>query len=150
MTTEYRIAPHVTVRLVGMLVIGVALMMFAATAVVAALDLHTAWLLLPTVLGVEVLSVAALLITRRGWVVRTTEEGYQVQWVRGVGVAGARWTDVAEAVTTHTAGSPTVVLRLHDGTSSTIPVEVLAIDREQFVRELQGHLRTGQGTRPLT
>jgi hypothetical protein len=41
-----------------------------------------------------------------------------------------------------------VQLRLRDGRSTTIPVQMLAIDREEFVRELQLHLSHGT-SRPL-
>ena len=40
-----------------------------------------------------------------------------------------------------------VVLRLRDGRTTTIPVEMLAMDREAFARDLQEHLQRGQGLR---
>ena len=52
----------------------------------------------------SLLVAATLVIGRRGWVVRLGDEGYRVQWVRGVGVAAARWKDVEDAVTTTRAG----------------------------------------------
>ena len=83
-----------------------------------------------------------------GWVVRLTPEGYRVQWVRGVGSPAGRWKDVEDAVTTTVAGAPVVVLRLRDGRARrTIPVEMLAADREAFVRDLQDHLQRGHGLR---
>jgi hypothetical protein len=42
-----------------------------------------------------------------------------------------------------------VVLHLRDGRTTTIPVEALAADREEFVRDLQEHLQRGHGLRPL-
>ena len=110
---------------------------------------YTAVLLVPAVLAIVVLVAASLVLARRGWVVRLGDEGYRVQWVRGVGVAAARWKDVEDAVTTTRAGSPCVVLRLRNGGTTTIPVDVLAGDREEFVRDLQRHLTGGQGLRPL-
>ena len=55
-----------------------------------------------------------------------------------------------EAVAAKPRGVPCVVLRLRDGRSTTIPVQALDVDREQFAREIQRHLRRGQGLRPLT
>ena len=133
----------------GVLLIATAALVFVVTALVAFLDLHTALLLIPAGLGITALVAAAVTLGRRGWVVRFTEEGYRVQWVRGVGVAAARWKDVEDAVTTESAGSPVVVLRLRTGATTTIPVEVLAGDREEFVRDLQRHLQHGHGLRPL-
>ena len=133
----------------GALLVAIALMVFVATALVAFLDLHTVVLLAPVVLGLLLLVAGAVLYTRRGWVVRFTDEGYRVQWVRGVGVEAARWKDVEDAVTATVAAAPVVVLRLRDGRTTTIPVEMLAVDREQFVRDLQEHLSRGHGLRRL-
>ena len=44
---------------------------------------------------------------------------------------------------------PCVALRLRDGRTTTIPVGVLGIDKDEFVRELQDRLQRGQGLRPL-
>lgn len=133
----------------GLLLLAISVLVFVATGLVAFLDLHTAVLLAPAGFGLIALVAAAVLLNTRGWVVRLTDEGYRVQWVRGVGVPTGRWKDVEDAVTTTTAGSPVVVLRLRSGSSTTIPVEMLAGDREEFVRDLVRHLRDGQGLRPL-
>jgi hypothetical protein len=149
-TSDYRLASAVAARLMGLALVATALLVFVATVLVAFLDLHTGVLLAPVALGTLGLVTAAVVLQRRGWVVRLTEEGYRVQWVRGVGVAAARWKDVEDAVTTTRAGAPCVVLRLRDGRTTTIPVEMLAADREQFVRDLQDHLQRGHGLRRLT
>lgn len=133
----------------GVLLIGISLLVFVTTGLVAFLDLHTALLLIPAALGIGALVAGAIVLARRGWVVRFTDDGYRVQWVRGVGVATARWKDVEDAVTTTSADSPVVVLRLRSGGTTTIPVEMLAGDREEFVRDLLGHLQRGQGLRQL-
>ena len=149
MPTEYRLNPAVAARLLGAVLVGVALLVLLATALVAVLDLHTAVLLVPVGLGLAAFVTAAVLHQRRGWVVRVTEEGYRVQWVRGAGVTAARWKDVEDAVTSSVAGAPVVVLRLRDGRTTTIPVQVLAVDREAFVRDLQEHLQRGHGMRRI-
>jgi hypothetical protein len=133
----------------GLLLVVIAALVLVTTAVVAVVDLHSSILLVPVVLGMIALMAAAATLARRGWVVRLTDDGYRVQWVRGVGVDAARWTDVEDAITTTLVGSPVVVLRLRSGQSTTIPVEMLAGDREAFVRDLQRHLRDGQGVRPI-
>jgi uncharacterized membrane protein (DUF441 family) len=133
----------------GVLLIAISVLVFITTGLVAFLDLHTALLLIPAIAGIGALIAAWVVLSRRGWVVRFTDDGYAVQWVRGVGIAAARWKDVEDAVTTTSAGSPVVVLRLRSGQTTTIPVELLACDREEFVRELQRHLQRGHGLRPL-
>jgi hypothetical protein len=64
-------------------------------------------------------------------------------------VTQARWSAVEDAVTTYRHDVACVQLRLRDGRTTTIPVGVLAVDRDQFVRELQGRLQRGHGLRPL-
>ena len=147
-TTDYRLAPSVAVRIVGAVLVTVAVLVLLSTVLVAALDLHTVVLLVPVILGIGVIAVVGTLWTRRGWLVRTTADGYRVQWVRGVGTAAARWSDVEDVVTATIKDTPVVVLRLADGRSSTIPVQLLAMDREDFVRALQQHLAHGTA-RPL-
>ncbi len=149
MTTDYRFAPHLAARLMGVGLVVLGLVVVGVSLGVGALG----W----PVWSVVVLFAAGLLaiggigywLTRRAVVVQFGEKGYRVRFVRGVGVGAARWKDVEDAVTTTVAGSPVVVLRLRDGRSTTVPVQVLAVDREQFVRELQDHLQRGHGLRRL-
>ena len=145
--TTYRVAPAVAARLLGAVLVGIAVLILLSTVVIAVVDLHTAFLLVPVALTIAVLTATWWAWRTRGWVARFTAEGYRVQWVRGVGTPAARWKDVEDAVTSTLAGSPVVVLRLADGRTTTIPVEVLAVDREAFVRDVQAHLQRGHGLR---
>ena len=151
MTTEtatvYRLAPAVAARLLGIVLCTVAVLILISTVLIAAVDLHTVFLLVPAGLALVLLVATWWTWRQKGWVVRLTPEGYRVQWVRGVGAESARWTDVEDAVTTTIAEAPVVVLRLRDGRTTTIPVEMLAVDREEFVRDVQRHLQQGQGLR---
>ncbi|GAB3014604.1 hypothetical protein GCM10011376_07630 [Nocardioides flavus (ex Wang et al. 2016)] len=151
MTTEpatvHRLAPAIAARLLGVVLVAVAALILVSTLAIAVLDLHTVLLLVPVLLTVAVLVGTWWTWRQKGWVVRFTAEGYRVQWVRGVGTASGRWKDVEDAVTTTVAESPVVVLRLRDGRTTTIPVEMLAVDREAFVRDLQEHLQRGHGLR---
>ncbi|RYB90082.1 hypothetical protein EUA06_11795 [Nocardioides glacieisoli] len=147
--TVHRLAPAVAARLLGLVLCAVALLILASTVAIAVVDLHTVFLLVPVAITVAVLAASWWVWRDKGWVARFTDEGYRVQWVRGVGTASGRWKDVEDAVTTTIADAPVVVLRLRDGRTTTIPVEVIATDREELVRDLQRHLRRGQGLRPL-
>lgn len=149
MPSDYRLAPAVAARLLGGVLVGIAVMVFVATGLVIVWDLHSVVLVIPLAIGLLVFVAAAIVHQRRGWVVRLSEDGYKVQWVRGVGTDAARWTDVEDAVTDTVAGAPVVVLRLRDGRTTTIPVQMLAVDREQFVRDIQAHLQRGHGIRKL-
>ena len=145
--TVYRLAPAVAARLLGVVLCTVAVLILISTVLIAAVDLHTVFLLVPAGLALVLLVATWWTWRQKGWVARLTPEGYRVQWVRGVGAPSARWKDVEDAVTTTVADAPVVVLRLRDGRTTTIPVEMLAVDREEFVRDVQRHLQQGQGLR---
>ncbi|WP_156391123.1 MULTISPECIES: hypothetical protein [unclassified Nocardioides] len=148
--SEYRFAPAVSARIVGGLLVVVAVLLAVLTLVVALAGLSVLVLVAGALAGVAAVFVAGHLVTRRVPVVRMDTTGYQVRMVRGAGVHAAAWREVLEAVTATPQGLPVVVLRLTDARETTIPVTLLDVDREQFVRDLQGHLRRGQGLRPLT
>jgi hypothetical protein len=147
--TVYRLAPAVAARLLGVALVLLAVLILLSTLAIAVIDLHTAFLLVPVVLVAALLVGLWWLWRHKGWIARLTEEGYRIQWVRGVGAASGRWADVEDAVTTTVIEAPVVVLRLRNGRTTTIPVEMLAGDREEFVRDIQRHLRRGHGRKKL-
>lgn len=147
--TYYRLSNALAVRFVGAAVIGLAVLVFAATAVVGLTGIGFGWLVLILAVGLAAVLALGWWLRNKAYVVRCSPSGYSVRLVRGAGVREARWVDVAEAVAAKPHGVPCLVLKLKDGRTTTIPVTILAIDREQFVREMQRHLGAGQGIRPL-
>jgi hypothetical protein len=147
--SDYRLSPALGARLMGSLLLGLAVLLFVVTALVAVLHLSPDLLVVLAVLGVVAVFGSGWALTRRAYVVRLDEEGYRVRMIRGAGVRAARWKDVRDAATATPRGLPCVVLHLHDGRTTTIPVAALAGDREAFVRDLRAHLQRGQGLRPL-
>jgi len=147
--TAYRLASGVVVRFVGLALVGLALLLFVGTAVVALTGLPGDVLVLVVLLGALGCLMLGWWLRTRAWVVRCTDDGYRVRLVRGAGVTEARWSAVEDAVTTVRHDVACVELRLRDGRTTTIPVGVLAVDRDQFVRELQSRLQRGHGLRPL-
>jgi len=145
-TSDYRLSPLLAARLLGAVLVVLGLLVFLATAVVVLFSAPVLVLTGTVVVAVVGVFSAGWLLTRRTYVVRLDGEGYHVRFVRGAGVTRARWTDVESAVTTTVAGAPCVVLRLRDGRSTTIPVEVLAGDRDEFVQRVREHL-DGRGPR---
>jgi hypothetical protein len=145
---DYRLAPAVVARLLGLALVGLAVLLLVGTAVVALAGLPPA-LLVAVVLACVVGVGFAAWWLRRAWVLRCTDDGYRVRLVRGAGVREERWNQVEDAVTTHRRGVACLELRLRDGRTTTIPVGVLAVDKEEFVRELQVRLQRGHGLRPL-
>ena len=61
----------------------------------------------------------------------------------------ARWKDVEDATAPTVLNNRCVRLRLRDGRTTTIPVDVLQGSADAFVRDLQQHLDEGRGYRPL-
>lgn len=148
MSSDYRLSPAFGARLVGLLVVGLAVLVFVATGLVAVLNLHTVVLLPVALVGVTVIFALGALL-RRTPVVHLDEAGYRVRLIRGAGVREAGWKEVEDAVTVTARDLPCVVLRLTGGRTTTIPVEALDVDREAFVRDLRTHLQRGHGLRPL-
>lgn len=147
--SDYRLSPALGARLVGLLLVVLAVLLFTTTALVALADLPPDLLVVLAVLGVLSVFGLGYVLTRRAYVVRFDSEGYRVRMIRGAGVHAAAWKDVADAGTGSPRGIPCVVLTLRDGRTTTIPVSALAVDREQFVRDLRQHLQDGQGLKPL-
>jgi hypothetical protein len=146
---EYALAPGLRARLMGIFLTVVGAAVLGVSAVVLAAELPTgtiAGLLVLAAIGVVVL---ALLLGRRWYVVRLDDTGYRVRLVRGVGRAQARWTEVEDLTTAVVSGTQCVVLRLRDGQTTTVPVNLIEGDREEFVDELQRRLDTGHGYRRL-
>jgi hypothetical protein len=146
-TVVYRLAPSVTARFVGLYLVLLAVLVFAVTAVVVAADANPDLLVLLAVLGLAGLVAMGWWLRKKAFILSAAPDSYTVGMVRGAGVKTARWTQVEDAVTATVHGQPCVVLRLKGGETTTIPVSVLALDKEQFVRELQQHLQRGHRLR---
>lgn len=147
--SDYRPSPALAARLMGSLLVVLALVLFGGTALVALLHLPPDLLVLVTVLGVVAVFGTGYALTRRVHVVHLDEEGYRVRLIRGAGVAEARWKDVEEVVAASPRGIDCLVLRLRGGGTTTIPVAAVAADREDFARDVREHARRGEGLRPL-
>jgi len=148
-SSDYRLSPQLAARLLGVFLVLSAVLVFLVTGVIVLLKAPL-WLLTAAV-AVVIAGVfaAGILMTRAGYVVRLAPEGYRIRYVRGVGVAQARWSEVHDVVEESVAGSPCVVLRLRDGRHSVIPLELLAAEKEAFIRDLREHLDRGHGLRRL-
>jgi hypothetical protein len=145
MSSDYRLSPALGARLLGAALVGLAVLVFTVTLMAAALELSPVFVVVVAALGLAVVLIAGTLLTRRAYVVRLGEDGYQVRMVRGAGVRAARWVEVEDAVTASPHGVDCVVLRLRDGRTTTIPVQVLAVDREEFARDVRAHLEGSSG-----
>jgi hypothetical protein len=139
--TDYRLAPPVMARLVGAYLVLLALLLLATTAAAVALDLNADLLVLVLGLGLLGLIGLAWWLRSRLVVVRLTDSGYRVRMVRAAGVSEGRWSDIEDAVAATPRGIECLVLRLRDGRSTTIPVDLLAGDKDDFARDVREHLK---------
>lgn len=146
----YRLAPSMAARLMGPALVLLALLVLGLTALVAATGLPPDLLVVGIALGLATVLTLGWWLRTRAWVLRVDEEGYAVRLVRGAGTRAARWTDVEQAATASPNDIPCFVLHLKDGTRTTLPVQALAVDREDFVREMQRRLAAGQKLKPLS
>jgi len=145
MSSDYRLSPALGARLLGSALVGLAVLVFVLTLVVALMELSAVFVGVVAALGLAAVLVGGHLLTRRAYVVRLGEDGYRVRMVRGAGVREARWTEVEDAVAASPRGVDCLILRLRDGRTTTIPVQVLAADRDEFARDVRAHLERSSG-----
>ena len=148
MPSDYRFAPPLVVRFLGLVLVALGLLTVLAVTLAVLLDVPA---LITGVVLVVVLAVVAtgFILTRLTPLVHLDEAGYRVRLLRGAGVRAARWRDVEDVVTATVHGHDCVVLRLRDGRTTTVPVAVLDAPREVFVQDLRTHLDAGHGYRRI-
>jgi len=150
-SSNYRFAAPFIVRMMGtgLVAVGVLVLVWAGLAVALSLPgaVLSTGLLVAVVLWLLVLG--GVLALRRGDVVRLDDTGYRVRFVRGAGVRQAPWKDVEDVTAPTVEGQRCVLLRLRDGRTTTVPVDVLAGSSDAFVKDLQQHLNRGHGYRRL-
>jgi hypothetical protein len=135
--TEYRLAPAVVLRVAGAALVGVAVLVVLLS-IVTGLAGWPFWpVALVALAGLGVIVGGVWWTTRRTYVVRLDALGYDVRLVRGAGAKRARWVDVAEVATAEVHRSPALVVSLRDGRTTTIPVALLAGDRDEFANRLR-------------
>jgi hypothetical protein len=150
-SSNYRFAAPFIVRMmgIGLIAVGVFVLVWAGLALALSLPgaVLSTGLLVAVVLWLLVLG--GVMTLRRGDVVRLDETGYRVRFVRGAGVRQAPWKDVEDVTAPTLEGQRCVLLRLRDGRTTTVPVDVLAGSSDAFVKDLQQHLNRGHGYRRL-
>lgn len=147
MVTDYRLSPALTARLMGLTLLGGAVLVVAATLGIAIANLHGAFLLAPVV--VVLLVLVGLMVWSNAWVLRLSAEGYQVRRLRNVGAAVGRWREVEDMVSSEVDGVECIVLRQRDGATTTLPLGALHVDGNVLASTIAEHLNTAHGLRKL-
>jgi len=139
--TLYRLAPTFAARLLGGGLVLLALLVFAYTALTVALSLPPDLIVVVLVVGLLTVFGVNNWLRSSTYVVRLDDLGYHVKYVRGVGVATGTWGDVVEAVAAHPRDIACLVLKRRDGTSTSIPVQMLNADRDMFADDVKARLQ---------
>ena len=147
-SSRYRFSRPLVARTSGALMAVLGVLVLVIALLVAVVSLPVVVLSIVVVVAV-VGSLGAMLLLARGTVVTLSEGGYRVRFVRGAGVVRAGWKEVESVSATTMAGERYVVLNLHDGRTTTVPVRVLEGRPDDFVRDLQAHLNQGYGYRRI-
>lgn len=137
---NYGLAPQLRARLMGMFLAAVGVTLLVVTILVVALNLPGD--ILSGVILLVVVGIFALgfFLVRRWYVVQVDDIGYRVRFVRGAGATFARWAEVEDLSTVQVEGAKCLLIRLRDGRTTTIPVDLIEGDREEFVDELKRRL----------
>lgn len=90
-----------------------------------------------------------LLLGPRHWVLRLDADGYRVRGLRSARARSARWTDVLDLRTTTVEGTRRLVVRLRDGRTTTLPVDVVEGDPEELTALFSACLDRSHGYRRL-
>lgn len=136
-STRYRLAPSLVTRLTGAALVGSALLVLVVTVVTAKARLAPWPVVVVALICLTAVGGLAWWSSRRAYVVRLDEQGYEVRLLRRAGVARARWADVADVSTAEVGGIACVVMALRDGRTTTVPMSALAVDRDEFLADLR-------------
>ena len=145
--SDYRLSPVLTARLLGVTLVVMGVLASLVTVGIGVFELPSAFLLVPAVF--VLVAAAAILVWSNSWVLRFSDEGYQVRRLRSAGTSAARWRDVEDMVATDVNGTQCIVIRLRDGRSTTLPVAALNVEGQELARTVAGHLNRAHGLRKL-
>jgi hypothetical protein len=126
----------------GFLVL-VGLVVMVVAVLVAAADLPVGVLSATVLVAALAVLALALALSRFVVLVRLDEIGYQVRFLRGAGVKQARWSDLEDVVTGFVKNQAVVVIRLRDGRTTTIPVNLLEGSAEDFAKDIGDAAKKG-------
>jgi len=143
--TEYGMSPLFAARLVGLGLVLTAVVVFGYTFAAFAWDWPADVIVVLVLVTVTAVFALGNWLRARAYVVRLDDEGYRVRFVRGVGVAQGAWDDVEEASAQSPHGIDCLIMQRKDGTTTSIPVEMLAADGNEFADDVIARLKRAHG-----
>ena len=144
---DFALAPALRARLLGTGLVAIGTVVVLGVLLAWLADLPTALVSGVVALALVGVVVLGLLLGIRHWVLRLDEHGYRVRVLRTAEARSARWTDVLDLNATTLAGQRCVVLRLRDGRTTALPVDVIDGGSTRLVKAISDHLDRGHGYR---
>jgi hypothetical protein len=148
--TDFGLAPAIRARLLGTGLVAIGFVVLLGVVLTWLTDLSSAFVTGLVVLAVLGVGALGALVGVRHWVVRLDEHGYRVRVLRSAQARSARWTDVLDLQAATVGGQRCVVLRLRDGRTTTLPVDVIEGGPTRLTEALTTHLDRGHGYRRLS
>ncbi len=146
---ELALAPALRLRLLGAGLLLVGLLVVLGVLVTALTGGPGTIVIVLVVLGGVAVLVLGLLLGVRHWVLRLDAVGYRVRVLR-TGVSSARWVDVLDLQAVNTGRTRCLVLRLRDGSTTTLPVDSVEGGpgrlTELLTARLDGHRRSSSAS----
>jgi hypothetical protein len=146
---DFALASALRARMLGSGLVAIGVVVLLGVLVTWLADLSTAFVSGLVALAVVGVLVLGALVGVRHWVVRLDQHGYRVRGLRSAQARTARWTDVLDLQASTVAGHRCVVLRLRDGRTTTLPVDVIEGGSTTLTQALSDHLDRGHGYRRL-
>lgn len=146
---DFALDPRLRARLLGAGLVAIGVVVVLGAVLAGLTDLPSAVLSGLVLLAVFGVGALGMLVGFRHWVLRLDEHGYRVRGLRSSQARSARWSDVLDLQATTLGGQRCVVLRLRDGRTTTLPVDVIEGDPTALTDALGAHLDRGHGYRRL-
>lgn len=145
LSSTYRLSRAHVARAVGPLSLALGVSWLLMTLLEASAPVRLTW-----ALGTAALvGLCVLLFLRPPAVLRLTSDGFRVGFVRGADAKQASWPDVASVETSPVSGAVSLVLSLHDGRTSIVPLSLLGDRQEVAQQDVHERLNTAHGYRRL-
>ncbi len=146
----FALAPALRARLLGTGLVAIGTVVVLGVLLTWLAGLSSAFVSGLVVLAIVGVAVLGLLVGMRRWVVRLDADGYRVRGLRSAQARSARWSDVLDVQASTETGRRCVVLRLRDGRTTALPVDLLEGDPATLTQALSDHLDRGHGYRRLS
>ena len=137
-------------RAYGLRFLGGSTIILAILWVVAAFAGFSWWsLMLVAVAGVATLGCLVRFVCVPPLLLEVSSHGYRLVNVRGGGLAEATWAEVDSVTAGSSEGGEVMVVTLHDGRTTVVPVALLGDQAITAERDMHGRLNAAFGYRRL-